>query len=52
MLGNKKDVRIVGYGMIDSVKLAAAKQGLLLALVVEKVSTLTWHLYLSYISLS
>jgi len=36
VLGNKKDVRIVGYGMIDSVKLAAAKQGLLLALVVEK----------------
>jgi len=36
VLGTKKDIRIVGYGMSDTLKLSAAKQGLVHVLTLEK----------------
>ena len=37
VLGSKRDIRLLGYSMADSVQVKAAKQGLLALMMLEKV---------------
>eukprot|EP00116_Pleurobrachia_bachei_P013984 sb/3474246/ len=50
VLGAKKDLRVVGYGMLDRIKKSAAQQGLLKVMAIENLNRPIRTLYLGHVT--